>query len=193
MADAVFQLFDEYAARYARGERPDARDYLARAGERQEELRDLLDRFLASSSPPEPDEETLAAMNAWLGGDPPLLELRVRRGLGRDQVVDALTDRLGLDHAKREKVKRYYHRLETGLLDPSGVDRRVFDVLAEALHTHARDFLAWRPPPVSDQAVAYLRAEAIDANRLTEARARVAAAAPGTRDEIDELFTGGSA
>lgn len=192
MADDVFQLFDEYAARYARGERPDVREYLARAGERQDELRELLDRFLASSPPPEPDEETLAAMNAWLGGAPPLLELRVRRGVRRDEIVDALMGRLGLDRAKREKVKRYYHRLETGLLDPSGVDRRVFDVLAEALHAHARDFLAWRPPPVSDPAVAYLRAEAPDADRLAETRARFAAAALGERDEIDELFTGGS-
>ena len=32
MADEVMRLFDEYAASFARGERPDTRAYLAQAG-----------------------------------------------------------------------------------------------------------------------------------------------------------------
>ena len=30
MADEVMRLFDDFAARFARGERPDAREYLTR-------------------------------------------------------------------------------------------------------------------------------------------------------------------
>ena len=58
----------------------------------------------------------------WLQGNPPLLELRRRRGLKRDLVVDGLVRLLGLDPGKRERVARYYDELETGLLDASRVD-----------------------------------------------------------------------
>jgi hypothetical protein len=55
------------------------------------------------------------------------------------------------DPAKREKVKRYYHGLEEGLLEPGRVERRVFDVLAEALHGSLDDLRGWRPlPPATD-------------------------------------------
>ena len=186
MAEDVYRLFDDYAVRYARGERPDARVYLSRAGDGADELADLLDRFLAAAPPPPVDDDLVAAFDAWLAGAPPLLELRVRRGMRRDDVVDGLIERLGLDRGKREKVKRYYHRLETGLLEPSGVDRRVFEALGEALRARVEDLLAWRPRPL--EAPAYLRADA-DASPLAPpavGRARSVAEEP---DEIDALFT----
>src|SRR6266550_1659482 len=61
MPEDVFTLFDDYAARFARGEAPDLRGYLTRAGEGAGELGRLVDAFLARASPPEPDEARHAA------------------------------------------------------------------------------------------------------------------------------------
>src|SRR6266511_5839181 len=118
VAEAIAELFDELARRFGAGERPDVTEYLGRAGEEADELAALLDAFLQAAPTLPPAEETVAMMEAWTAGEPPLLALRVRRGLRRAQVVDALVRLLGLDPAKREKVAAYYHRLETGLLDP---------------------------------------------------------------------------
>ncbi len=183
MAD-VARLFDEYAAAWALGERPDAREYLARAGEGEAELRELLDRFLTASLPAEPSEDEVAAMRAWASGQPPLLELRVRRGLTRASVVAALVERLGLGEAATAKVAAYYHRLETGLLDPRGVSARVFGVLAETLGARVDELAAWRTPPPAP--ALYLRASEPDVPAVAPAPA--APAEP--RDEVDELFTG---
>ena len=149
MADEVMRLFDDFAARFARGERPDAREYLAQARDGADELAALIDRFLETVPPPPPDEDALVAVEAWLRGKPPLLEIRARRGLKVDSVVDALVERLGLDRAKRAKVKRYYQQLETGLLDPARVSGRVIDALSETLHARVRDALTWRPRPAA--------------------------------------------
>ena len=108
----LFELFDEYAAAYARGERPRAREYLARAGPQADELAGLIDEFLQRSPAAEPDEETMTIVGALVEGHPPLLELRVQRGLRRAQVVDALVRLLGLDVKKEAKVAGYYHQLE---------------------------------------------------------------------------------
>jgi hypothetical protein len=185
LAEDVFRLFDDYAARHARGERPDAREYLERAGEGADELRDLLDVFLSSTPPPAPDEERVAAFRAWLAGEPPLLELRTRRGVKRAMVVDALVERLGLDPAKREKVAGYVHRVETGLIPSGPVDRRVWEVWAETLRARVEDLVAWTPRPLAARSGAYYRAD--------EDRAATGALRPpdpGQRDEIDELFIG---
>ena len=119
------ELFDAFCRQHVRGERPDVRDYLERAGPEQEELSRLIDRYLASAPPPKPEPENVQVMTAWLAGEPPLLELRRRRGLGRDAVVEELVGSLSLDPAKRGKVKTYLHELETGWLDPTRVSRRV--------------------------------------------------------------------
>ena len=189
MADDVMRLFDDFAARFARGERPDAREYLAQAHDAADELAALIDRFLETVPPPPPDEDALVAVQAWLAGDPPLLELRKRRGVKVDGVVDALVERLGVDRAKREKVKRYYQQLETGLLDPARVSGRVFDALSETLHARVREALTWRPRPVAYES-AFLRADAVPDAR-TLAYAPAAAAEPAEQDEIDKLFTAG--
>jgi hypothetical protein len=189
MAEDVHELFDDYAARFARGDRPDARPYLARAGEGADELAALIDRYLEAVPPPAPDEEARAAAAAWLSGEPPLLALRNRRGIKRAAVVDALVERLGLDAGKRQKIDRYYQRLETGLLDPGRVSSRVFDVLAETLRTSFSDLGGWRRArPMQTDAV-FMRARLED-------RAPAAAAPPifdasEERDEIDVLFLEG--
>jgi hypothetical protein len=188
MAEDVVELLREYAGRFNRGERPDVDEYLARAGDDAEQLAELIDGFLRETVPPEPSEESVRMLAGWLQGDPPLLELRRRRGLKRDAVVDALVKLLGLDAGKREKVARYYHELETGLLDASRVDRRVFAALAETLRVRADELLAWPAPPRQPEGV-YLRAAAPAAPAaIPPPRAERAAE---ERDEIDRLFLGG--
>ena len=178
-------LFEEYAAGFARGERPDLREYLSRAGEGRDELALLVDRFLQAAEPPEPDEDAVAVRQAWIEGEPPLVALRVRRGLKRDAVVDFVIHTFGLDPAKREKVRRYYHELETGQLEPRGVSARLTDALGRLLEVRVGEVLAWRPRPIAVEP-AYYRTTAPEMAELA------AAPAPsGERDEIDDLFTGG--
>lgn len=188
----LYELFDEYAARYARGERPRAREYLARAGPDADRLARLLDGFVAAAELPAPADEDVALVAALASGESPLLELRVRRGLKLDEVVDALVRVLGLDPRKREKVKRYYQQLETGVLEPRRVDRRVFAALAEALRARVEDLVPWRPRPLRRAA------EASHAADLVAAMSAPAAAPPAAAlvqpeeweppDEIDEIF-----
>lgn len=180
-------LFDDYAVRFARGERPDVREYLARAGESADELAGLIDAYLARAPAPAPAEDAIALTQAWIEGEPPILTARVRRGLRREQVVDALVHALGLAPAKRARVADYYHELESGLLDPAPVSRRVFDALAETLRARAADLQSWRARPPEAAAAAFLRAAAA-------AAAPLAAPAPARPeeawDEVDELFRG---
>jgi hypothetical protein len=178
--DRLFALFDEYAVAYARGERPEAREYLERAGEDQDELARLIDRFLLL--------EAVELFEGWLAGDSSLLRLRVARGMTRDRAVEELVDRLGLNRKKWPKVKRYYHQLEAGLLDPDRVDRRVFAALADALHTRASDLSSWRPRTVEMSAVYQLGPEQ---GALESMPTRFSAAnADKDFDEIDALFLG---
>ncbi len=167
-------LFDEYAARFARGERPDLREYLSRAGEGADELAQLVDGFLARAEPPEPDKEAVARMQEWL----PLVQVRTRRRLRRVEVVDALIERFGLDPAKRKKVERYYHEVETGQRIPA--DERLVVALGEVLRTSVSELLAWRPRPPAAQPAYY---------RANEPQP-VAPAAPAAEepDDIDDLF-----
>src|SRR5437763_3144085 len=119
MTDVAFTLFDDFAARVARGGGPDVRDYLERAGTEADALATMIDGFLARAEPPAPDEEAIQLARALVAGHPPLLELRKRRGIRVDEIVDTLVRALGIDAAKRDKVKRYYQQLEGGLLEPA--------------------------------------------------------------------------
>ena len=100
----VEMLFDEFAARHARGERPDAREYLERAGESRDDLARLLDGFLAAAPVQPPGEETVALFESLLGESPPLLAERVRRGWRREEIVEWIRERFGIPEEKREKV-----------------------------------------------------------------------------------------
>ena len=125
-------LFEDYAARVARGEEPDARDYLDRAGTDEPKLAALIEEYLLTMPAVEPSDEQVAALEAWLEGEGPLLGVRRQRGLKRADVVGMLVDVLGLERRQKEKVGEYYHELESGLLDTERVDRRIFDAfLAE--------------------------------------------------------------
>jgi len=179
--EPVMVLLDEYVAGYARGERPEAVEYLRRAGSDADELAALLDRFLAAAPVPEPDSEAVEIFEAWEQGETPLLALRTARGVTRDSVVDAIVSALSLDLAKRGKVKRYVHELEVGLLEPRRVDRSVLAAIAEAVHAKVEDLFAWRPRPL-EVADVYLRAAA------PAAAAMPVSPEPEEEDEIDRLF-----
>ncbi len=183
MAERVEELFGEYASAYARGERPQAREFLARAGGQVDELASLIDAFLARAPAPTPDEHAVDLFDAWQAGESPLLRLRVARGLTRDAIVATLVKTLGLDPKKKEKVGRYYHELESGLLEPERVDRRVWDVLAETLSARAADLVAWRPRRPEFPAAALARA-----SQPVMAAMRVPEPPHEPEDEVDRLF-----
>ena len=186
LADDVLTLFDDYAARWARGEAPDAREYLARAGDGRDELAELLDRFLASAPPGEPGAGARGELRR-LGrrrAAAPRAAREPRRAPGRGRGGDrrALPSSAG----KRAKVARYVHRLETGLLDPRGVDRGVLEAWAGVLRARVEDLLAWRPPPAPAASVKFFRAAEPSADT-----AAFSLHAPADEcDEVDELFTG---
>jgi hypothetical protein len=129
-----------------------------------------------------PDEQAVQLFEAWQAGESPLLRLRTARGLTRDAVVAALVRTLGLDERKKEKVKRYYHDLESGLLEPERVDRRVWNVLAETLGAPVADLVGWWPRRQEFPAAAFARSARpmMAAMRVPESR--------DAQDDIDRLF-----
>jgi hypothetical protein len=188
---SVETLFDEFATSYLRGEQPDVRDFLERAGAEREDLGRLLDGFLQAVPAREPTEEEVVLLQARLEQEPPLLALRLRRKLSRGSVVDAIVAALGLDPAKREKVDGYYHRLETGLLEPGGVNRSVWDALGDFLGANVRALAGVAsPPPPAAPALSYLRRADDVQKRLYSMSVEHARVEPEP-DEIDRLFTAG--
>lgn len=182
MSDAD-RLFDEFAIRWVRGERPDVADYLEQAAGDAEraDLASLVDAFLATAPVPEPTEEEVAIMRARLEGDPGLVALRVERGLKRGAVVDRLVELLGLPGGARDKVGRRYHELESGLLDSRRVSPRVWEALASVFGRAVHPLAALRPPEAAS--VAYYRTT----DALME-MALPSADAASERDEVDDLF-----
>ena len=194
MAMSADLLFDEFAASYARGERPDARDYLERAGDARDELAHLLDGYLAAAPVQPPGGETLALFASLVpeaaseATQPPLLAERVRRGWRRDEIVDWIRERFGIAEEKREKVARYWHELETGLLPASRISERLREALSERFGDALEAALTWERPSIEAR-LRYQRAPGV----LYEMQASVeeiALAAPvqSERDAVDELF-----
>jgi hypothetical protein len=190
LARALFDLFDDYAVRYARGEHPDPVRYFEQAGARADELAQMLDAFLQWAPPPTPDEAAVTLMHAWLGGQPPLRELRVSRGLRVDEIVGELRSQLGLDVSLSGKLRRYFQRLERGSLDVNCVDQRIFDVLSAALNTSSSILLSWARAPRGDQLLA---APAYRAEREPTVAPAIPLADEEDWDEVDELFLGRTA
>ena len=192
MNEATALLFDEFATAYRHGEAPDVLVYLERAGDDADALANLIDRFLQAVPARAATEDEAVLASAAVDGHPPILELRVRRAVGRDAVVDALIRALGLDAAKRDKVDRYYHELEIGTLDPRGVDGSVWSTLGDLLKANVQWLARFRPPPPAAMGDAYLR---LPDEPATWRAYAAATPAPGDMaaeepDEIDRLFTG---
>ena len=195
MAD-VDRLFDELAAAYVRGERPDLPAYLARAGDGADELARIVDAFLRTVPPPEPSEDDVAVMRARLEGEPGLLALRRRRGRRVDEVVDDLAVRLEVDD--RPRLKRYYQQLEGGVLDPQPVDERVWEALRDVFSTSVRNLIRPLVTRQGGSAMAYYRRTgSADSTALPSLAAAAevpvvadADVAPPGRDALDRLFLG---
>jgi hypothetical protein len=183
LPDAI-ALFEEYAAAYANGERPRARDYLARAGPLADELAELIDAWLRAVPVSQPDEETIALVGSWIAGQPPLVELRARRGVSVDEVVDAMVAALKVDPTRRAKVKSYYQKLEQGLLDPSHVSIKVLTVLETLVGAGTRELLGWGSRPPKVKPAYFRRADGIGASSMLRRAAEL-----DEEDEIDRLFT----
>jgi hypothetical protein len=131
--EGVELLFDEFAAAHARGERPDVRGYLTRAGAKAEELGLLIDRYLQAVPAEPPDEETVVLLQARLDHVDPLVAARIQRGLRVRELVDRLRDALGLGVKLRDRLEEAYSDLERGQLDAGRVDERVWDALRAIL------------------------------------------------------------
>ena len=187
--DLVLDLFDEFAQRFARGESPAVLEYIERAGDRGDELANMLNHFLASAPPPQASAERVEMMRAWIAGQPPILELRKQRGLTRDVVVERLLGLLGLRAERRAKVRGYYHELETGLLEPRGVDRRVWEALGQVLGASVSDLAGWRPRRIEAAPAFRVRPDDAALGDVVLS-APVSAPQPTEEDEVDRLFTG---
>src|SRR5207248_6301554 len=126
-------LFAEFADAYARGERPDAGTFLERAGGEGDELARLIERFLQGVPAPDAGPQDAALLAAWLGTEPPLLELRRSQGLRVDEVVYRLGAALEIDAKRHPRLKGQYQRLEGGALGPAGVAAGGWPAPAETL------------------------------------------------------------
>jgi hypothetical protein len=182
---SAVDLFEEYAAAFARGERPDVHAYLDRAGAERDELGTLIDGFLRATVPPPPSEEAVAALRARLSADPPLLALRKQRAVRVDEVVDALMQNQGWAAAQRGKVKRYYQQLEGGVLDARRVALPVLETIAALLKTSVQEFEWYQAPPAAAPAVVFQRAD------MQAEVTHTLPSEPPEQDEIDVAFRAG--
>ena len=182
-ARAVDELFAEYAAAFGRGERPRAGDYLERAADERDELAAMIDRFLRAAPRGQATVEESALLAGWLQNEPPILELRRRQGIKRAEVVESLLAALGLKPTSRERLAGAYHELETGQLDPAGVDASVWGALGEILKANVRDLAAWNPPPLA--AAPAFRAST---RMRLESRLAIGQDPDAAGDEVDRLF-----
>jgi hypothetical protein len=187
LPDVLFDLFDEYALRYVRGEAPDPVPYLDRAGDQAGVLGEMLDRFLQWAPVPGADALTVMLMQAWLEDESPLRELRVQRGVRVDEVVGQLSTDLQLEPEHQGKLRRYFQRLERGGLDVRHVDARVFESLSHSLQFSASALRSWANAPRVRLVEA---APAFRDERRTKIPPAVPRAAAEEWDEVDELFLG---
>jgi hypothetical protein len=198
LTDPTLELLEEFTAAWLSGETPDPRAVLEQArDEEREQLSALIERFLVRQPSRAPTAESLAyvRMVAALADEPgqitdaPLVEARNRLGMKRERVVAELGRALGLSAGDAAKLRRYYHRLESGLLDTSRVSNRVWTAL--------EGILEWRGDPTHRQPLAVTAgAFARSADASTPASDLAASLGFDGSDEpvvweaVDELFLG---
>jgi hypothetical protein len=198
LTDPTLELLEEFTAAWLRGEAPDPRAALEQArDEEREQLSALIERFLLRQPSREPTAESLAHVRevAALADalapitDAPLVEARNRVGMKREQVIAELRRALGLSSRDDAKLRRHYHRLESGLLDTRRVSIRVWTAL--------ESILDWRGDPTHRQPLA-VTAGAFARSADSSTPASDVAASLGFDDvdqpvvweTVDELFLG---
>jgi hypothetical protein len=186
MDDRTLRLFEEFAVRRARGERPDPVPYLERAGDDADDLRLMLDRLLQDAPVPAATPELVEVMAALVEGEPALLGLRRARRMRVDAMVAALARRLSVPSAARTRLKAHYQRLEGGLIDIARVDARLRAALAETLAVSEAELTSGGPSPGPAHAsqAALARARADDPVPAVDLPGPPA----GPPDELDRLF-----
>jgi hypothetical protein len=205
------ELLAEFSAAFEAGEEPNPRDFLERAseGDRQE-LVALIDRYLMTAPRRawDPDayersmakvavEQVFESMEGVSGTWPELLpSLRNRARIMRRELVERLTAALGFGGDPAiEKVGRYYHEMEHGLLPAEGVSGTVIGALAEILGVDAERIRqsgsAGMASPGEGGVVFARKAVLDEAYAVAEMASGPAEPAAPQRDEIDELFTAG--
>lgn len=125
-----------------------------------------------------------------------LPRLRNSAHLKRREVVQRLAGELQVSD-REEKVGRYYHEMEQGLLDERGVSETVLDALARILGSSA-DALreagrALGPPSLGGRdapSPVYARTAIPDSAYAPADQPAPADGSPEAWDEVDELFAG---
>jgi hypothetical protein len=206
----VDRLLAQFKADFEAGGTMLPSDVLARVeGSERRELEALIDGYLvhaprrafdraAFAASPAADlaEELATALeveaNTW---HTVLPRLRHAAQLSRANLVARLTEALGVP-GQEEKVAVYYHRMERGALEPTGVSQRVLSALAQLLGSTVERLReassALAHPPTADAAFARsVEHDDEHAAMLHEAPVAARARARATDDEVDRLFTGG--
>jgi len=203
------RILSDFIDAWNAGRRPDADDYVGRAGEpdRAPLASDIV-AFLAFAPTPEYDDAALeairaepavvagaAATHAPGGLWPSLLpQLRGRAALSTGELAAALVGALGLSRDSEAKTRDYLDRLEAGALEPRGLSGRLLDGLARLLAV-PRSVLDGAAAFGAAPAPALFRAEGPRADELRDdldvLADALAAPAGGGWDEVDELFRGG--
>jgi hypothetical protein len=204
------RILSEFIDAWNAGRRPDVDEYLERAPEADRaQLADAIAAFLVWA--PTPDysdtaleaiaaepavQSALAAARGPGGLWPELLpRLRARAALSTAQLAGALVELLRLPSGSERKTEGYLEQMERGILEPTGVSRRLLDGLARVLRVPVRelegagDVGTWRAPAPQFRAKA---GAAETVREDLEVLADVLAAAPSADwDEVDKLFRGG--
>ena len=204
----VEQLLREFQRDFEAGGALRPSDVLARVeGADRRELEALIDAYLTraprrpfdaaafAASPARALVDDLAeALEGEAGTWKAVLpRLRDAAQLKRAELVRRLAAGLGVS-GREEKVARYYHEMERGLLEPEGVSDRVLVVLAGLVGTTAERLreagsalrAGGEPPPGATFARAVVHAE--EYAEMMEAASAGPMEGP---DEVDRLFTGG--
>ena len=201
------QLLGQFIEAWNAGERPDVRDYLARASdEDRPQLAELVSAWLELAPTPAYSETTLREITA----EPALrsalaaaerepasvgeqvLSLRERAGMGVAEVARRLARLFEVDDEARATA--YLEDLERGDLDPGGLSRRLLTGLAAILGAD-RDELTLQPAMGAGQT--FFRAEGEADEWFSESLSALSQAAltpaqaDAPLDDLDLLFVGG--
>jgi hypothetical protein len=206
----VDRLIAEYIAEHKGGGDADPGEYLARVSPAERTvLAALIDAYLARAPRAEFDraefrgssaERTVDELERAVSGQsglwPAVLpRLRARVGLKRSTVVERLAAALGVID-RREKVARYYHEMEQGLLPADGVSDRVLEALGRIVGESARALReAGVSPAPPGHGVAATPAAAFARRAHAERTADPTTSSPPEQkaewDDVDRLFRGG--
>jgi hypothetical protein len=208
------RLLAEFMEAHLAGKNPDPWEYVNQLdGAEREELEELIDAYYIDAPAQRWDAEAFSGSAAERAADaldrafrgqaglwPSLLpRLRDRAHLKRRELVGRLAASLDVT-AKEEKVARYYHEMEQGLLPSEKVSEKVLEALASIVGTTA-GALRRAGQPLTPEASTQDAASAVFARTAqpapeyggvtAAAKDRVSGAPETEWDEVDELFLGG--